>query len=242
MGTQSAPTPPAPPLAERLATWLDELGLAEQLGEAGLPTFVRDDDGRALWHDTDGTALAEERLSLLDGALRSQGEDPAHAVPVPLVLLARKARLRRELVAAQEPGYDHLAELRGASVNATRFAAHKAKSAGELLLVVAGERVLLPAFQFDAAGAVRDELLPVLRPLLGAGMDPWDVWIWLTQPAGLLGGGIPERVAADPEEAALVAHAAVRLAERVVASPKPVARPAAPAPLPTKGCGCGGHH
>ncbi|WP_110239046.1 hypothetical protein [Nocardioides gilvus] len=230
------------PLAERVAAWLEELGLDEYLAEAGLPTFVRDKDGRVLWHEVGGQEpLSPERLELLSTALRSQGDEPQHAVPVPLVLLARKARLRAALSAAQAPGYDRVAALRGATVNATRFAVHKAKAAGELLLVVAGERVLLPDFQFDASGEVRAELRPVLAPLLNAGMDPWDAWIWLTQPAGLLGGDVPERLAADPEEASLVAHAAVRLAERVAASPRPAPRPK-PAPLPSKGCGCGGHH
>lgn len=230
------------PLAEQVAAWLEGLGLDEQLAEAGLPTFVRDEDGRVEWREVGGQEpLSAERLALLSTSLRSQGEEPEHAVPVPLVLLARKARLRTALSAAQEPGYDKVAALRGVSVNAARFAVHKAKAAGELLLVVAGERVLLPDFQFDAAGEVRAELVPVLTPLLTAEMDPWDAWIWLTQPAGLLGGEIPERLAADPEEASLVAHAAVRLGERVVASPKPRTLPK-PAPLPSKGCGCDGHH
>ena len=36
---------------------------------------------------------------------------------------------------------------------------------------------------------------------------------WLTQPAALLGGQVPHEAAQDPEEAAIVRHAAVRLAE-----------------------------
>lgn len=235
-----------PSLAEQTAAWLEALGLDEHLAEAGLPTFIRDDDGLVLWHDVDGqTPLSVERLLQLDRSLRSQGDDPTHAVPVPLVLLARKARLRRVLYEAEQPGYDRLAAVRGTSVNATRFAAHKAKESADLLLVAAGDEVLLPAFQFDGAGQVRTELAPVLRALLGAGMDPWDAWIWLTQPAGLLGGEVPEQLAADPDEAELVAHAAVRLAERITASPKPVPgaapRSAAVVKLPSKGCACGGH-
>ena len=38
---------------------------------------------------------------------------------------------------------------------------------------------------------------------------------WLTQPAGLLAGLVPEQAAAEPDTTGLVAHAAVRLAERV---------------------------
>ena len=59
----------------------------------------------------------------------------------------------------------------------------------------------------------------MLEPLLAARMDPWRAWAWLTQPAGLLGGLVPETAAADPATADLVAHAAVRLAERVAATP-----------------------
>lgn len=239
MGHPSADTP----LAEQVAARLEQWGLEEHLAEAGLPTFVRDADGRALWHDVGGAEpLSDERLRQLDQALRSQGDDPDHAVPVPLVLLARKARLRAALLAGEETGYDRLARARGTSVNATRFAVHKANQAHALLLVAAGDDVVLPAFQFDPDGVVRPELGPVLTSLLAAGMDPWDAWIWLTHPAGLLGGEIPERLAADPEEAPLVAHAAVRLAERVTASPKPVRKPTPPAAMPSKGCACGGHH
>ena len=34
---------------DRLATWLEELNLADHLAEAGLPTFTRDADGHAVW-------------------------------------------------------------------------------------------------------------------------------------------------------------------------------------------------
>ena len=74
---------------------------------------------------------------------------------------------------------------------------------------------LIPDFQLTADGEVRPELGPVLEPLLAARMDPWKVWAWLTQPAALLGGLVPHEAARDAEEAAIVRHAAVRLAERV---------------------------
>ena len=73
----------------------------------------------------------------------------------------------------------------------------------------------MPAFQLTEAGEPRPDLLPVLEPLLAARMDPWRAWAWLTQPAALLGGQVPERAAADPAEADVVRRAAVRLAERV---------------------------
>ena len=46
-------------------------------------------------------------------------------------------------------------------------------------------------------------------------MDPWRAWAWLTEPAALLGGLVPEQAAADPDDADLARHAAVRLAEKV---------------------------
>ena len=42
-----------PDVGERLATWMEELGLAAHLAEAGLPTFTRDPAGRAVWSDPD---------------------------------------------------------------------------------------------------------------------------------------------------------------------------------------------
>ena len=56
--------------------------------------------------------------------------------------------------------------------------------------------------------------LGVLEPLLAAGTDPWRVWAWLTQPAALLGGAVPERAVTDPQEAELVRRAALSLARR----------------------------
>ena len=205
-------------LGERLATWLEGLGLATALAEAGLPTFERDAQGRAVWSEP-GTAgpLGHDRLEELDRLLHSEGSDPEHAVPVPLVVIARQARLRDELLASPWFTYETLGEVRGATLEATRFAVHKAAQTHRLLVVAAEERTLVPAFQLTAEGEPRPDLAAVLEPLLAAGMDPWRAWAWLTQPAGLLGGLVPERAAADPATADVVAHAAVRLAERVAA-------------------------
>jgi len=205
-------------LGERLASWLEGLDLATVLAEAGLPTFERDEQGRAAWTDSGtGAPLTLDRLEELDRLLHSVGSDPQHAVPVPLVLIARQARLRGELLASPWFTYETLAELRGASLEATRFVVHKSAQTHRLLVVAADERTLVPAFQLTAEGEPRPELVAVLEPLLTARMDPWRAWAWLTQPAGLLGGLVPERAAADPATADLVAHAAVRLAERVTA-------------------------
>ena len=204
---------------ERLATWLEELGLATTLAAAGLPTFERDAQGRARWGEPGtGAPLTLDRLGELDRLLHSEGSDPRHAVPVPLVLIARQARLRGELLASPWFTYATLAELRGATLEATRFAVHKAGQTHRLLVVAADERTIVPAFQLTAEGEPRPELEAVLEPLLAARMDPWRAWAWLTQPAALLGGLVPERAAADPATADLVAHAAARLAERVTAA------------------------
>lgn len=206
-------------LGDQLADWLDQLDLGTHLAEAGLPTYLRDEGGHARWTDpATGKAMTTAQLEALDRQLHSEGDDPAHAVPLPLVQLARRRRVRAELLDDDWLDYAGLAHLRGASLNATRFAVHKAAAAHELLLVGHDDQVLVPAFQLDQQGAVRTELRPVLRPLLAAGMEPWDAWAWLARPAMLLGGEVPQEVAADPDEAAIVAHAAVRLAERIVSS------------------------
>lgn len=206
-------------LGERLASWLEGLHLAPALAEAGLPTFERDAQGRAVWSESGtGGPLSLDRLEELDRLLHSEGSDPEYAVPVPLVLIARQARLRGELLASPWFTYETLAEVRGATLDATRFAVHKAAQDHRLLVVAADERTLVPAFQLTDEGEPRPELAAVLEPLLAARMDPWRAWAWLTQPAGLLGGQVPERAAADPATADLVAHAAVRLAERVATS------------------------
>ncbi|MDP2775197.1 MAG: hypothetical protein Q8O61_16720 [Nocardioides sp.] len=208
---------------ERLASWLEGLGLAEHLGAAGLPSFTREgadgadvEPGRARWTDPGtGLPLDVDQLRQLEDLLRSEGSEPEHAVPVPLLLIARQARVRRELLDDPWFTYETLAALRGTSVNAARFAVHKAHNDHRLLIVATDGGTVVPGFQVTADGEPRPDLEPVLRPLLAAGMDPWRAWAWLTQPSGLLGGKVAERLAADPAEADLVRHAAVRLAERV---------------------------
>jgi hypothetical protein len=203
-------------LGERLAGWIDGLGLAAHLAQAGLPSFTRDAQGRAVWIDP-GTQqeLTTKQLEGLDRLLHSDGSEPEHAVPVSLVLIARQARLHTELLGTAWFSYETLADLRGASVDSTRYAVHKAASTNQLLVVPTGETVVVPAFQLTPQGELRADLAPVLEPLLAAGMDPWHAWAWLTQPAALLGGRIPEQAVAEQDGTDLVRHAAVRLAERV---------------------------
>jgi hypothetical protein len=210
---------PPEDLGERLASWLEGLGLPEHLAAAGLPTITRDGDGTARWTDPGtGLPLDADQLHQLDQLLHREGSEPEHAVPVPLLLIARQARVRQELLAQPTYTYETLAARRGTTVDAARFAIHKAHNDHRLLLVVTQSGAVVPGFQLTDAGDPRPDLEPVLRPLLAAGMDPWRAWAWLTQPAGLLGGLVPEQLVTDPDEADLVQHAAVRLAERVAGS------------------------
>lgn len=205
-------------LGDRIASWLEGLDLDQHLSEATLPSFERDDEGRAVWTDSaTGEPMSEEQLEALDRLLHAEGDDPTYAVPVPLLQLARQARLREELLTGAWFTYETLGEVRGTSVDAARFFIHKSASLNRLLVVTHEGRVLVPAFQLSPDGEPRANLAPVLAPLLASGMDPWRAWIWLTQPAALLGGLVPEQAATDPEYANVVAHAAVRLAERVAA-------------------------
>ncbi|GIN05497.1 hypothetical protein Pve01_71550 [Planomonospora venezuelensis] len=202
-----------PGLAEELADWLEGLGLADQLAAAGLPTYDRD-GGAVRWTEpATGDQLDHERLVELDRLLRSQGEDPAYAVPLALVRLRRESRVRQELLDGGWLDYAGVAQLRGVSTNAARFAVHKAAERRTLLVVGHEGAVLVPSFQLDEAGEVRTELLTVLEPLL-VSVDPWRAWIWLTTPAALLGGAVPHEAARDPEELPVVQRAAVALAER----------------------------
>ncbi|KRE97331.1 hypothetical protein ASG76_00955 [Nocardioides sp. Soil774] len=205
-------------LADELAAWLEGLGLADQLEAAGLPSYVRGADGAAHWREpATGEPLTAERLVELDAVLRSTGEDPAHGVPIALVRLRRDARVRAELLDGGWTDYAGVAGLRGVSLNAARFAVHKAAERRTLLLVQHEGAILVPTFQLDGSGEVREELLTVLEPLLAA-VDPWRAWIWLTTPAGLLGGAVPHEAARDPEEQPVVQRAAIALAERARAS------------------------
>ena len=204
-------------LAQQLADRLDGLGLGAHLAEAGLPTYERDGEGRASWTDpVTGEPLSAEQLEQLDALLRSQGDDPEHGVPLPLLQIARRWRVRAELLQQEVLTYDTLAQRRGASLEATRFAVHKEAGERRLLVVPEEGRTLVPGFQLDEAGALRADLERALLPLLAAGMDPWKAWAWLTRPAALLGGAVPAEAVRDPEEAELVVRAAVHLAARVV--------------------------
>ncbi len=221
VGSMSVPAPPTPreisaatSAGDRLADWLEGLGLRDQLAAAGLPTYDRGPHGVAWLDPATGEPLSDDRIAELDAVLRSVGDDPAHAVPVELVRLRREARARAALLDGGWVDYAEVGRLRGVSENAARFALHKAADRRAVLLVQHDGATLVPDFQLGPDGQVRDELLGVLEPLLAAGVDPWRAWIWITSPVALLGGAVPHEAARDPEELPLVHRAAVALAER----------------------------
>lgn len=201
--------------AERLAAWLDGLGLVEQLEAEGMLRLQRDPSGGVVWLDAGtGAPLQSDELDRVERLFRSHGEDPTHGVPVPLVQAAHLARVRRELLASDWLTYDSLAELRGTSPEATRFAVTRAVSEHRLLAVPSEVALLVPAFQLDPTGSTRPELLPLLEPLLASGLDTWRIWAWLTRPAALLGGLVPAEAATAAETAEDAAAAARALATR----------------------------
>src|SRR3546814_346143 len=137
-------------LAERLAAWLEDLGLESHLAEAGLPSFTRDVSGLVQWVDPHtGDPLTAEQLDQLDAVLHSDGSEREYAVPLALVQLARQARVRKALLASPVYSYSSLADLRGESVNTTRFAVHKASEIGR---ESCRERVC--QYAYTAVGAV----------------------------------------------------------------------------------------
>ena len=206
--------------ARELADWLDDLQLSEQLAAAGLPTFERDAHGEVAWRDPHtGAPLDPTQLTDLDRLLHSDGDDPSRAVPIGLVQLRRLAMVRQRLLASACFDYESLARHRGTSINATRYAVHKAAQEHALLIVTVGDGVVVPAFQLTDAGELRPELGPVLNPLLASGMDPWRIWGWLCEPAALLGGLVPTEAAGDPEQVEVVIAAAQALGRTSTSGP-----------------------
>src|SRR5699024_1916909 len=94
-----------------VAARLEDLGLADQLEPARLPTYVREGE-EVRWRDPlSGATLDDARLLEPDAMLRSVGDDPAHGVPVELVRLRREGRLRAALLDGGWLDYAGVAEL-----------------------------------------------------------------------------------------------------------------------------------
>jgi len=69
----------------------------------------------------------------------------------------------------------------------------RAQGSAALVLADAGGPVY-PTFQFTDTGDLRPELAPHVAVLQDAGLSPWKIWEWLTEPAALLSGDIPEQI------------------------------------------------
>lgn len=160
--------------------------------------------------------LAGERSQLARDALLREltAVLPDSVSPASLRQATREAAHRQHLLQTPTYTYEDLRLLRGdTSVQATRTAVSRMVAKRILFTVpVANRRVVVPAFLLTDEGRPRPELAPILAPLMDAGVGPWQLWTWLTSPTGLLSGGVPADMAADPEEAPRAAVAARRFA------------------------------
>lgn len=151
------------------------------------------------------SAVGDARSQLIHAAIRS-GLDLVP--PASLEQARRMAAVRDRLLATPAFTYDTLAELRNdATVSATRTWVSRRRDAREMFTVSDHQRTVIPAFQFDETGRLRDELAPLIGTLVDAGVDGWPLWLWLTSTTGWLSGAIPEQVAAtDPARALFAAQ------------------------------------
>src|SRR3546814_13538859 len=93
-------------LAERLAAWLEDLGLESHLAEAGLPSFTRDVSGLVPWVEPPpGDPLTAEQLDQPDAGLHHTGSERESTVPLALSQSARPARGRTAPMA--RPAHHH---------------------------------------------------------------------------------------------------------------------------------------
>lgn len=158
------------------------------------------------------SATAVERV-LVSAAVE---ESIALAPPAALLQARRLAAHRARLVAAGAYSHADLAALHdSARESSTRTWLTRRREQRVLFTVKFDGRTLVPAFQLDQHGQPRVELTPLLRVLLDTGIDGWTLWTWLTSPAALLSGEVPERVATSNPQRALTA--ARRFADRPAA-------------------------
>lgn len=133
--------------------------------------------------------------------------------PVPVERARRQVSLRQRLLATPVYTYETLGEVRGdAKTSTTRTWVGRQRGAHLMFTVNHAGRTLIPAFQLTDEAKPRRELVPLLDDLLGAGVDGWDLWVWLTSPTPLLSGGVPDEVVRDNGARAL--KAASRFAAR----------------------------
>jgi len=110
--------------------------------------------------------------------------------------LQRSASLRKELLEGQgAESYATLAQLRGSQEGSVRTWVSRKRKRNELFTVQVQGQSLIPSVQLTSAGEFEPQIAEILRPLLTAGMDGWEVWVWLANPTGLLSGEVPADVA-----------------------------------------------
>ena len=116
--------------------------------------------------------------------------------PATLAQAQRLASHRDALLVTAVLTHASLRELRGDSrESSTRTWLSRRRDAAEMFTVTHNGRTLIPAFQLDDGGEPRTELQPILAALTSAGVQGWSLWTWLTSPAALLSGEIPEQLA-----------------------------------------------
>ena len=133
--------------------------------------------------------------------------------PATLAQAQHLATHRDALLATPVHTHASLRELRGdARESSTRTWLSRRREAADLFTITHNGRTLIPAFQLDDAGEPRTELQPILNALLSAGVQGWPLWTWLTSPAGMLSGEIPEQLARTAP------HRVLRAANRFAAA------------------------
>lgn len=125
-------------------------------------------------------------------------------------------RLRKEFIAEHKlyTAAD-LAELadKNASSEPDKWATDK-RSAGEIFGVVDDGIYLYPAFQFKESSGQAYPCIGQLIEWFCANLDGWRLALWLTQPHGMLEGGIPADMLKDESIRVLEAAQATLFAER----------------------------
>jgi len=173
----------------------------------------------AIVHDPQGGAHFREFLELFNTIRTLQAEHVeasreellralmGHGVSLtPAATLSQAKRLaahRNALLATPFHTYASLSEQRGdSSESTTRTWVARRRQSHKLFTVDHDGRTLIPMFQFDEHGKLRDELAPILSVLAEGGVRGWSLWTWLTSPTSFLSGEVPERVAStDPARA-----------------------------------------
>lgn len=137
-------------------------------------------------------AFLDEGISLVSSASQKQ--------------VRRSAALRERLL--REEGfetYSSLSEKRESSEAAVRTWVSRQRERRELFTVELQGRTLIPAVQLTARGKTDPAVAEILRPLLRAGLEGWELWAWLTSPTSRLSGEIPAQLARTNSRRAYIA-------------------------------------